>query len=69
MYSRLLAGGWLIWEGGEVVGFHRSMQVIGLASGIIKIRVWGASNCSGLFLALLDESSMIARSFRVSSAR
>lgn len=41
-YSRLLAVSWLIWEGGEVVGFHYKltcMRVIGFAPGIIKIRV------------------------------
>lgn len=41
-YTRLLAVSWLIWEGGEVVEFHSKltwMQLIGFATGTIKIRV------------------------------
>lgn len=41
-YTRLLAVSWLIWAGGELAGFHSKltcMQVIGFATGIIKIRV------------------------------
>lgn len=63
VHSRLLAGGWLIWEGREVVGFHRSMQVIELASGIIKIRVWVLPNAQAFSTSSWTESSMSARSF------